>query len=216
MGLRGLFIGCGLIALGAAPLAAKIAVDDDTVVDGGGSVSLPPYLQCVPYARQVTGIQIRGDAWTWWDQAQGRYARGFRPRVGAVMALRPHGNSHLGHVAAVSRIVDERTILIRHANWSPINGRRGQIEDNVKVIDVSPENDWSEVRVWYAPIQAIGGSVWPVQGFIYPNKPPKSKMHAAAEAPVIAANYHDAPTKSRSAKAGLDPIGDIIGERMGW
>ena len=225
MGLRGLFIGCGLIALGAAPLAAKIAVDDDTVVDGGGSVSLPPYLQCVPYARQVTGIQIRGDAWTWWDQAQGRYARGFRPRVGAVMALRPHGNSHLGHVAAVSRIVDERTILIRHANWSPINGRRGQIEDNVKVIDVSPENDWSEVRVWYAPIQAIGGSVWPVQGFIYPAKPgnlsaPKLVARAKATtgnpASLLPGRYDNAPTRSRSAKAARNPIGDIIGRKMGW
>ena len=225
MGLRGLLIGCGLIALCATPLAAKIAVDDDAVVDGGGSVSLPPYLQCVPYARQVTGIQIRGDAWTWWDQADGRYARGFRPRVGAVMALRPHGNSHLGHVAAVSRIVDERTILIRHANWSPINGRRGQIEDNVKVIDVSPANDWSEVRVWYAPIQAIGGSVWPVQGFIYPGKPgklaapklvAKAKAKTGSPASLLPGQYDDAPTRSRTAKASRNPIGDIIGQKMGW
>lgn len=224
MGLRGLFIGCGLIALGAAPLAAKIAVpDDDSVVDGGGSVSLPPYLQCVPYARQVTGIQIRGDAWTWWGQAEGRYARGFWPKVGAVMALRPHGNSHLGHVAAVSRIIDDRTILIRHANWSPINGRRGQIEDNVRVIDVSPANDWSEVRVWYAPIQAIGGSVWPVQGFIYPGKPPKAapkidkvNLRNSGPASLLPDQYDDAPAKSRVAKASRNPIGDIIGQKMGW
>ena len=219
MGLRGLLLACGLIALGAVPLRAAIALDDDSVVTGGGGVNLPPYLQCVPYARQVSGIQIRGDAYTWWGQAEGRYARGFWPKVGAVMALRPHGNSHLGHVAAVSRIIDDRTILIRHANWSPINGRRGQIEDNVKVIDVSPANDWSEVRVWYAPIQALGGSVWPVQGFIYQGKPPKiakAKLRVAAPAPLLPAQYNDAPIKSRTAKASRNPIGDIIGKRMGW
>ncbi len=232
MGLRGLLIGCGLVALGAvplsAPLGAKIAVPDDDVVTGGGSSILPPYLQCVPYARAVTGIQIRGDAWTWWDQADGRYARGFWPKVGAVMALKPHGNSHLGHVAAVSRIIDSRTILIRHANWSPINGRRGQIEDNVKVIDVSDANDWSQVRVWYAPIQAIGGSVWPVQGFIYSGKPPKApavqlaakpakaKMEAGAPASLLPGAYDNAPAKLRGAKAPRSSIGDIIGQKMGW
>ena len=229
MGLRGHLLTCCLIALGAMPLSAAIALDDYQAVTGGGGINLPPYLQCVPYARTVSGIQIRGDAWTWWGQAEGRYARGFAPKVGAVMALRPHGNSHLGHVAAVSRIIDDRTILIRHANWSPINGRRGQIEDNVRVIDVSPENNWSEVRVWYAPIQAIGGSVWPVQGFIYPGKPPKITPTGPApklavksswQAPGAPANllpkYNNAPAKSRAAKAGQDPIGDIIGRRMGW
>ena len=229
MGLRGLLLAGGLIALGAVPLSAAIALDNDAGVTGGGDVQLPPYLQCVPYARTVTGIQIRGDAWTWWGQAEGRYARGFAPKVGAVMALRPHGNSHLGHVAAVSRIIDERTILIRHANWSPINGRRGQIEDNVRVIDVSPANNWSEVRVWYAPIQAIGGSVWPVQGFIYPGKSTKFVPAGSATKGTVKASwqargaptnllpkYSNAPIKSRAAKAEQDPIGDIIGKRMGW
>ncbi|MFM5917428.1 MAG: CHAP domain-containing protein [Novosphingobium sp.] len=231
MGLRGRIIGCALFALGAmslgAPLTAKIAIPDDDVVTGGGSTSLPPYLQCVPYARQVSGINIHGDAWTWWDQAEGRYARGFLPKVGAVMALRPHGNSHLGHVAAVSRIVDSRTILIRHANWSPINGRRGQIEDNVKVIDVSPANDWSQVRVWYAPIQALGGSVWPVQGFIYSGKPPKiaakpalasspAKAKGGKPASLLPGTYDDAPAKPRGTKAPRGSIGDIIGQKMGW
>lgn len=147
----------------------RIDFDD---VSGGGSAELPPYLQCVPYARQVSGIQIFGDAWTWWDQAADRYERGFRPKVGAVMAFKPHGNMRLGHVAAVSRVVNSRTVLLRHANWSPINGRRGQIEDNVRAVDVSPDNDWSEVRVWFDPIQAIGGTSWPIQGFIY-NRPVK-------------------------------------------
>mgnify|MGYP003411808984 CR=1 FL=1 len=184
-------------ALGlAAPAMADTAVDFDRDA-GGGSAAMPAYLQCVPYARQLSGIQIRGDAHTWWDQAEGRYAKGRIPRVGAVMAFRPHGNMRLGHVAAVSRIVDSRTVLLRHANWSLINGRRGQIEDNVRAIDVSPDNDWSEVRVWYDPIQGLGTTHWPVKGFIYNRKP------ASEPTPL-----------SQLARGGDDPIGDIIARRL--
>ena len=142
---------------------------------------LPAYLQCVPYAREVSGVRIFGDAHTWWDQAAARYQRGRQPRVGAVLAFRPHRNMRLGHVAAVSQVLDSRTVLLDHANWSPINGRRGQIERNVKAIDVSPANDWSEVRVWYAPLQALGKTRWPVHGFIYGNaKPNPAPQFAAA------------------------------------
>lgn len=192
-----------LLAAAATPAAADTAIDDSRLVSGGGSAALPPYLQCVPYARQVSGIAIYGDAHTWWNQAEGRYARGTRPRVGAVMAFKPHGNSNLGHVAAISRIVDSRTVLVRHSNWSPINGRRGQIEDNVKVVDVSPANDWSEVRVWYAPIADLGGSHWPVQGFIYPARPGKNETTPRDQ-------------RRQSAKADPDPIAAIIKRRMRW
>jgi surface antigen len=124
-------------------------------------------LQCVPYARAVSGVQIRGDAHTWWGQAQGRYDRGDRPRVGAVLAFKPYGAMRLGHVAAVRKIVDSRTLLVSHANWSTIDGTRGHIEENVRVIDASPDNDWSEVQVWYTPNAALGTTRWPVHGFIY-------------------------------------------------
>lgn len=127
-------------------------------------------LQCVPYARALTGVEIRGDAWTWWDQAEGRYQRGSKPRVGAVMAFIPHGNMRLGHVAAVKKIIDSRTLLISHANWSTIGGVRGHIEEDVRVIDTSEANDWSRVRVWYTPNAAMGGTEWPLHGFIYPTK----------------------------------------------
>ncbi len=185
----------------AAPAAASPIVEAERVAGGGSASlppylpSLPPYLQCVPYARQVSGIQIHGDAWTWWDQADGKYARGERPRVGAVMAFKPYGKMELGHVAAVSRIIDSRTVLLRHANWSLINGRRGQIEDNVEAVDVSPENDWSEVRVWFAPIEGLGTTHWPVQGFIYPAKP--NKGEPGGKKP-----------------ASNDPIGDLIAQRL--
>ena len=193
-----------LLAL-SAPVTADSAVDIDKV-SGGGAATLPPYLQCVPYARDVSGIRIFGDAYTWWNQAEGRYARGYVPKVGAVMAFKPHGNSHLGHVAAISRIIDSRTVLIRHANWSPINGRRGQIEDDVRAVDVSPNNDWSEVRVWFAPIQAMGGTAWPVQGFIYNDQPGsgerKPRETLAGE------------TQLARIQKSTDPIGDIISARL--
>jgi surface antigen len=130
------------------------------------------YLECVPVARQQSGIQIYGDARTWWGQADGRYVRGSTPRKGAVLAFKPHGAMTLGHVAAVSKVIDHRNILVTHANWSLINGRRGQIERDVRVVDVSEDGDWSRVRVWYAPLEDLGTTQWPVNGFIYPDEAP--------------------------------------------
>ena len=163
---------------------------------------LPAYLQCVPYAREVTGIDIYGDALTWWEQAAGRYERGGKPRVGAVMAFVPNEKMRLGHVAAVSRVIDSRTVLLDHANWSPINGERGQIERGVKAVDVSPNNDWSEVRVWYHPLQALGTTRWPVQGFIYSDGKakarPQQRFAQAAPAPV-----RPQPTRSQPSRSFL-------------
>jgi hypothetical protein len=74
----------------------------------------------------------------------------------------------LGHVAMVRSVRDSRTILVDHANWSPIHGRRGRIERGAKIVDVSPANDWSRVRVWYQPVRDLGGGVYAVRGFVYP------------------------------------------------
>ncbi len=120
-------------------------------------------LQCVPYARQQSGIQIRGDAWTWWDQAAGRYARGRRPEIGSVLVMRRRGGS-LGHVGVVTDVIDRRTIVLSHANWL----NRGQIHVDTPVRDVSSAGDWSAVRVWYTPGGVYGGSTYPAYGFIYP------------------------------------------------
>ena len=163
-------IACAVIGSALPAAAYANAYDDGRAVNSARE--LAPYLQCVPYAREQSGIKIYGDAHTWWDQAEGRFDRGSRPKVGAVMAFQPYRNMRLGHVAAVSRIVDRRTVLLRHSNWSPINGRRGQIENDVKAVDVSPNNDWSQVRVWYHPSQGLGRTAWPIHGFIYPEKPP--------------------------------------------
>ncbi|MFA9200367.1 MAG: CHAP domain-containing protein [Cypionkella sp.] len=162
---------------------------------------LPPYLQCVPYARERTGVEIYGDARTWWSQAEGRYRRGTEPRPGAVMAFQPSGSMVLGHVAAVARVIDRRTVLLDHANWSPIDGRRGQIERGVKAVDVSPGNDWSQVRVWYAPLQDLGTTAWPVAGFIYNERDPRApfggpRVLARASEAIAPAALSPAPSKA--------------------
>ncbi len=119
-------------------------------------------LQCVPYARENSDIEIRGDAWTWWGQADGRYQRGHQPEVGSVLALRRRGRSR-GHLAVVTEIIDDRTIVLRHANWL----NRGRIHLDTPVRDVSRSNDWSAVRVWYTPGGVYGASTYPAYGFIY-------------------------------------------------
>lgn len=128
------------------------------------------YWQCVPFARLLSGIQIYGDARTWWGQAVGKYDTGILPRMGSVLCFKPTGRMQLGHVAVVSRLVTDRVIQITHANWSQIGGARGQIETDVTVIDVSPVGDWSMVKVWYDPIRDLGTSVYPTYGFIYQNR----------------------------------------------
>jgi surface antigen len=153
-----------------------------------------PYRQCVPFAREASGIQLYGDALSWWDQAEGRYARGRSPQVGAVMSFRPYRAMTLGHVAMVSKVIDERTVLLRHANWSPIDGRRGNVEMDVRAVDVSPDNDWSAVRVWYAPIGDLGTTHWPVNGFIYKRKPRKGEEHLTPPATTVLAAA-DAPPR---------------------
>lgn len=135
-------------------------------------------LQCVPYARIVSGVEIYGDALTWWDQAQDHYKRGSIPKKGAVLAFRPVGPMTLGHVAVVSRILDDRRVLIRHANWSS----PGAIEEDVLAIDVSDAGDWSQVRVWHSPTGQMGARTNPTFGFIYPAK---AKLHPFTPDPAL-------------------------------
>ena len=54
-------------------------------------------------------------------------------------------------------------VLVDQANWVP--GRVGRAEP---VIDVSGRNDWSRVKVWWAPIHDMGKTVYPAYGFILP------------------------------------------------
>ncbi len=160
-------------------------------------------LQCVPYARAVSGVEIYGDAHTWWGQAQGRYERGSTPRVGAVMSFRPHGAMRLGHVAAVRKIIDARTVLISHANWSTIDGQRGHIEENIRAVDASENNDWSAVQIWYTPNSALGSTAWPLNGFIYADtkRSDRDVRMAVADLTGGTATYTPPPKAKASAAA---------------
>jgi surface antigen len=120
-------------------------------------------LQCVPYARDHSGIRIFGDAYTWWDQAAGRYMRSSLPREGAVMAFVHYAGIQRGHVAVVHQIISTRKIRIDHANWFD----DGKIYVDDPVEDVSLGNDWSLVRVWNMHTGSWG-KAYDVQGFIWP------------------------------------------------
>ena len=124
-------------------------------------------LQCVPYAREASGIELRGDAWKWWNAAAGAYDRGHAPKLGAVVVFRKHGKMRLGHVAVVAKLIDARTMMIDHANWGPRSAGPGRISNMVSVRDVSPHNDWSEVQVWNALTRDFGTQTYPTYGFIY-------------------------------------------------
>lgn len=156
------------IATLAAGLNACASFDDPGPVRWHSTDAQPrvlrggPKLQCVPYARDNSGVGIWGDAYTWWDQAAGRFERSSSPEQGSVMVMKSYGNSQRGHVAVVRKVVSDREIVVDHANW--LNG--GEISLDNPVMDVSDDNDWSEVRVWYAPGGHYGGRVYKVQGFI--------------------------------------------------
>lgn len=147
------------------------------------------YLQCVPFAREVSGVDIHGNANTWWGQAAGRYDRGQQPQVGAVMTFKAVRSMPVGHVAMVSRIVSDREVLLTHANWS----RRGGIERDVRAVDVSAAGDWSEVRVWFAGSGDLGTTRYPLAGFIYAGKAPAAPVADAPMPPLTIATAAAAP-----------------------
>jgi surface antigen len=119
-----------------------------------------PRRQCAIYARERTGLDLRGAARSWWAQADGRYRRSHAPEPGAVIVM---GGTRAGHVGVVSAVLDERNILIDHANW--LNA--GEIVTGALVRDVSEANDWSVVRVWHPPTRTLGVSRYPVYGFVH-------------------------------------------------
>ena len=142
---------------------ALMAVCVLTMLGLGATPAMAQFWQCAPFARTVSGIEIHGNADTWWGQAVGHYARGHAPRVGAVLAFSATSRMRLGHVAMVSAVVGEREVLLTHANWS----RRGGVEHDVRAIDISAAGDWSMVKVWYGPTGGLGTSGYPTHGFIY-------------------------------------------------
>jgi surface antigen len=147
----------------------RAAVADQTttwMLPPGVALDATGILQCVPYARFLSGIGLHGDAWTWWDQAAGFYARGNQPEPGAVLSFPGNDRMPLGHVAVVTQVLGARKILIDHANWPNAFVEHGAISHAIQVDDVSPANDWTEVRVQFGEGGPMG-SIYPVNGFIY-------------------------------------------------
>jgi hypothetical protein len=120
------------------------------------------FLQCVEYARSLTGLNIFGDARHWWERARNLYARAAHPAEEAVMVFSGSARLRHGHLAVVSHIVSPREIRVEQANWL----NRGEIDRATPVLDVSAGNDWSKVRVWDVPSQQFGSRVYAISGFI--------------------------------------------------
>jgi surface antigen len=190
--------------LGSLAVAAVMSL-----VPAVGGAFAETYWQCVPFARLVSGIQLFGDAYTWWQQAIGKYDVGFQPKAGAVLCFKPTERMRLGHVAVVSEVLTDRIVQITHANWSPIDGGRGKVEKDVTLVDVSPEGNWSQVKVWYDPSRDLGGSTYQTYGFIYQDA--KAKIYAAsglsnAENTAIAMAQSAASQMASAVRPGSGPL----------
>jgi CHAP domain len=132
----------------------------------GSYLGGPVRLACVPFARALSGVHLRGDAAEWWDAAAGRYRRAHAPSDGSVLVFRATGRLPEGHLAVVTDVLGPRRILVADANWVPDRVTRDQ-----PVIDVSNSNDWSLVRVYWPPARQMGATIYPVAGFIRPAWP---------------------------------------------
>lgn len=152
------------------PIAASLLLTACGTTSGGYGtprvVSGEKPLQCVPFVREETGVSLYGDAHTWWTKAAGKYERDDEPEEGSVLVLKGYKRDDRGHVAVVKHIVNDREIIVDHANW--LNDGRIYLDQPVK--DVSRDNDWSAVKVWYAPGKQYGARTYTVQGFIIPGR----------------------------------------------
>ncbi|MBC7905578.1 MAG: CHAP domain-containing protein [Rhodospirillaceae bacterium] len=131
-------------------------------------------IQCVPYARELSGINLKGDAWQWWNAASGVYDRGRTPKDGAVLVFTRQGSMRYGHVSVVTRVISSRLALVDHANWAPARtAGRGAVTTAVPVLDVSPKNDWTQVRVWFHPSSDFGNRIYRTDGYVYQPRDPR-------------------------------------------
>jgi hypothetical protein len=161
------FAAAAIFLLGVAACASvpETNIASHAPLQARGEIQTPSVpLKCVVFARDRSGIDIHGDAWTWWDQAQGRYAREGAPELGAVLVLTGYAGEKRAHLAVVREMVSPRLIRVDHANW--LNDGRIYLDD--PVADVSPDNDWSEVRVYNLRDGGWGLKTYAVQGFIAP------------------------------------------------
>lgn len=122
--------------------------------------------QCVPFARRASGIEIYGDAHTWWYKSD-KSKRRKRPKAGAVMVLSKTRRLSRGHLAVVKEIVNKREINVTHTNWGHNHDTRRVVYESMRVKDVSHAGDWSSAIFWNKHTNNFG-SPYKVSGFILP------------------------------------------------
>jgi hypothetical protein len=144
------------------PTLSIVAQDQLSMVETPSIIRPARHVYCVEFARLASGIALFGDAKTWWDQARVQYAQIANPAPGAVMVFASRRSMRSGHVAVVKKVVSSRQVLVDHANW----GRDGRIYLNAPVVDVSPNNDWSMVKVWNTKANTMGTTAYSLKGFI--------------------------------------------------
>ncbi len=152
----------GVLSAAAALLSA--CASGGSTGGGGAYVGGTVGLECAPFARALTGVQLRGDAYAWWDGAAGHYDRSSQPASGSVLVLRRDDRLPYGHVAVVSRVLSGRQILVTQANWV-----HHRVTEDQPVVDVSEANDWTLVRLWWPPSGGMGSHEYPAYGFIRPD-----------------------------------------------
>jgi surface antigen len=186
------------------PLDYRLEAGGDALYSSG--VYHGGWMECVPYARRVSGIELTGDAYLWWGEAAGRYERGNMPVPGSVLSFRSNGRMRLGHVAVVTEVVNQREVVVTQANWGDPGFAGGNISSGISVVDVSPNNDWTAVRV------ALGhsphyGSVYPTNGFIYGHDAPTTLMaDAGLPAPQILTDTPPADLRTVAERSEDKPI----------
>jgi len=152
-----------LFSIGFALMMAACASSFKTPYGAGHYASSP--VQCVPYARSISGVNLYGDAHTWWDQANYPYARTSYPLPGSVLVLAQTPRMTHGHLAVVKKIINQREIDVSHSNWGSDRKNRRIIYDRVRVQDVSPENNWTLVSFWNYGSKGFGFP-YAAKGFI--------------------------------------------------
>ncbi|MFT8777398.1 MAG: CHAP domain-containing protein [Gluconacetobacter liquefaciens] len=148
-------------------------------------------IQCVAFAKSASDVMLHGNAANWWYNAAGVYARGAAPESGSILNFRANRRMPLGHVAVVRQVVDSRTIVIDQSHWA----QRG-ISRNVSVIDVSPNNDWTAVRVALAHNGAYG-SIYPTYGFIYSRPDSSGRIMTASSERAVPQTINSVPSDLR-------------------
>ncbi len=163
----GMILGSSMLVSGCAqePVATRNFIDEGRMQLALHEVAAKHQsgtrVWCVPFARDLSGIQIYGNANQWWEKAKGDYARSQAPAAGSVLAFKSTPKIPMGHVAVVSNVLSDRVIHLDHANWT-----KNRVSTQMVAMDVSPRNDWSAVRLESAP-GSLGGT-YPTHGFIYP------------------------------------------------